>query len=245
MSARKLVVFVIAPLSYWVHLATTKWAAQLDDGIAHTFVSTAMSSSLKCRILDTRCRRQGAVMPPESPPSLRSLPFEREECRLEVTTSRDAESMVHPVVSARSLYRTLSERAFLDMKTVHNLPIKPAHIEPRIGLSLLTGMQEGEDGHLMTIARHRFGRGIFAARTRREKPVKAALRPSCTHGLVFGNEPFRGREIFGGPSVQVSADAKAALHRGKKSIFKRGGAAIHPVWRIRHPCNHHARGIGG
>ena len=73
--------------------------------------------------------------------------------------------MVHPVVSAGSLYRTISERAFLDMKTVHNLPIKPAQIEPRIGLPFLTGMQEGEDGRLMTIARDRFGRRIFAART--------------------------------------------------------------------------------
>src|ERR1700745_1950658 len=112
--------------------------------------------------------------------------------------------MVHPVVSAGSLYRTISELAFLDMKTVDSLPIKPAQIEPRIELSFLTGMQEGEDGRLVTIARHRFGRGIFTPSNRRDQAVQSALLHRCTHSLVFGNEPFRGCEIFGGPSVQVS-----------------------------------------
>src|ERR1700733_14081876 len=67
MSVWKLV-FVIVPLGYWVHSATTKWSAQLDDGIAHTFVSTAVSSRMRCRMLDMGCGRyQGPIVLVPSP----------------------------------------------------------------------------------------------------------------------------------------------------------------------------------
>jgi hypothetical protein len=51
-----------------VYSATTKWSAQLDDGIAHTFVSTAVSSRLRCRMLDMGCGRyQGPIVLVPSP----------------------------------------------------------------------------------------------------------------------------------------------------------------------------------
>src|ERR1700728_4578378 len=115
---------------------------------------------------------------------------------------------MHPIVSAGTLCGAVSDLAFVLIKTIYSLWVKPAQIELRIRLALLTGMQESENGHLMTVARYRFGHRIPAAFSRRDQPVKGALLNRAPHGLVFSNQSLRSRKIFRRPLVQVGADAK-------------------------------------
>jgi hypothetical protein len=52
--------------------------------------------------------RGASIKPPEQKlSSLRWFPFQSEECCLEVATQRDADSVVHPIVPAGSLYRAV------------------------------------------------------------------------------------------------------------------------------------------
>jgi hypothetical protein len=61
--------------------------------------------------------------------------------------------------------------------------------------------------------------------------------------MIRSDQTFGGGEIFGGPVIQICADAQRALHRTQHSVGQRGGAAVQPVRRIGHPRHHDLRRV--
>ena len=70
--------------------------------------------------------------------SLAAVPFELQECRLKITAHRNADAMVHPIVSAGSLHGIVLKLPFPRMYGVHGVRLQSVQIKPGIRLAFLT-----------------------------------------------------------------------------------------------------------
>ena len=62
--------------------------------------------------------------------------------------------------------------------------------------------------------------------------------------MIGGDQPLRGSKIFGGPVIQIGANAQRSLHRTEHAVGERGRTEIEPVRRIRNPGHHDLGRVG-